>query len=650
MIMREQQAGSILPEKPEATDTVRQPSDPEGAEKAEAFLRDVAPHLGRLFGMDLTIRVGNGWATDLESGEVYADPKFFIERGYTPDMSVYATLHEVAAHLRELVTKPTLSEEVKEFVKEGEAQSIFHNIFSDIAGNKLIHAVLPKSMPKVAEEMYAEKLFKADDYSTHPRHLQFLYKIIRQEMIPDSETGVVPEVDEVIADLRDYKGKGDLIKYSTAVAKSRRVKMPAEEKFRIWTDMIYPIYDQLIQQDIDDPIHDPQSPQDTAESEEQDQGQGQESSETDPSNGEGDTQDQSDGDSNDSNESKEDSQASSSSFEPYYDDYHQNKHPEPLDEEQEGEIQEYGKDQERSATQPRNDKTPDYEQILDAEIRQETGIYTLEDQRRYSAEITKWLPQITEMREIYKQVIERRLAQRKGLSRKTFPEGAILDPNRLAQTVAEIRSGNDNPDAFRDYESRGRYAETIGNTDYVFLFDVSGSMQRDGKAVSAGNAAVIAMEGLAAMQRDIEEVEELHHTQLDLEIRTAIYTFGEHATLLKPLSKSLSLKERLDGYAKITNPTEYDTRDYLALREVSALKIDGDRRKIVMVITDGESGSPGEAMRVIAELRANGWLVYGIGIGSDAAANLYKPTARRVDDPALLPETIKTFIEDTIDI
>ena len=66
-------------------------------QKAEAFLRDVAPHLGRLFGMDLSIQVGNGWATNMETGEVTADPRFFAERGYTPDMAVYATLHEVAA-------------------------------------------------------------------------------------------------------------------------------------------------------------------------------------------------------------------------------------------------------------------------------------------------------------------------------------------------------------------------------------------------------------------------------------------------------------------------------------------------------------------------------------------------------------------------
>jgi hypothetical protein len=47
-------------------------------------------------------------------------------------------------------------------------------------------------------------------------------------------------------------------------------------------------------------------------------------------------------------------------------------------------------------------------------------------------------------------------------------------------------------------------------------------------------------------------------------------------------------------------------------------------------------------------LRGQGWFVYGISIGSDEAERLYSPTARRVDDPSKLPETIHSFIEATI--
>src|SRR2546430_9393616 len=67
------------------------------------------------------------------------------------------------------------------FVSRGEAQGIFHNIFSDIAGNKRIHADLP-SMAGVAEDLYRTKLFpddKEDRKSTrlNSSHSQISYAV-----------------------------------------------------------------------------------------------------------------------------------------------------------------------------------------------------------------------------------------------------------------------------------------------------------------------------------------------------------------------------------------------------------------------------------------------------------------------------------------
>lgn len=601
-------------------------------QKAEAFLRDVAPHLGRLFGMDLSIQVGNGWATNMETGEVTADPRFFAERGYTSDMSVYATLHEVAAHLRELVTEPKLSDEIVKFVKQGSAQGIFHNIFSDIAGNNLIHAVLPKSMPKVAEDLYQEKLFPEVDYSKIPRHLQFLYKIIREEMIPESQTDVRPEVDEAITGLRDYQGKGDLIKYSTAVAKSRREVMRPEEKFRIWKDLIYPVYEKLLEQDKEDPIDSGDSSDGSGESDGQsDSGQqGEQSQEQQPQDGEN----------------------GQGQFDKYYEDYRENRHPEPLTEEEHEEIHDHARHKpDSSGQQPSQPERPNIRQaqkIIDEQIRRETGGHTLAEQRRYNAEIRRWQNEIAEMRDVFKQVIQERIAQKRGLSRKTFAEGAILDPNRLAQTVVDIKSGMERPEAFRDYEQRRGHIESVGRTDYVFLFDVSGSMAQGGKSQAAASSAVIGLEGLAAMQRDIEEAEQAHNIDLELDIRTAIYTFGEGATLLKPLSNTLNSKERFDTYSAVGSPGDASTYDFLGLEAAQKLKADHERRQIVMVVSDGESHDAGRAKKAIDRLRADGWFVYGISIGSEAAVRLYQPTSKRIDDPSLLPETVRKFIEDTI--
>jgi hypothetical protein len=565
--MNVEQASSQHPLNPQET-AAEAPASDADLQKAEAFLRDVAPHLGRLFGMDLSITIGGRWQTNMETGEVTADPRFFVERGYTPDMSVYATLHEVAAHLRELATEPRLTEKVIAFVKQGKAQSIFHNVFSDIAGNNLIHAVLPKTMPDVAEQLYRDKLFQETDYSEiEPRHLQFLYKLIRQEMVPDSQTIVLPEVNEAIAGLRDYQGKGDLVKYSTAVARSRREIMRPDEKFRIWTELIYPVYEKLLEQDKKDPI---------------DSGGSGEGS------GEADRQ----GDSNQQDEPSpeqqpQDAEAGQGQFDKYYEDYFENRHPEPLSEEAHDEIHQHA----RQSADPKQERKSSWhsriqetQKVIDEQIRRETGGHTLADQRRYNAEIKRWQNEIAQMRDVYKKVIQERIAQKRGLGRKALPEGAILDPNRLAQTVIDIKSGVDRPEAFLDYEQRRGHVESVGKTDYVFIFDVSGSMADDGKSQATASSAVIGLEGLAAMQRDIEEAEEENNIDLELDIRTAIYTFGVGARLLKPLSNTLHSKERFDAYAAVSSPGDSDTQDFLALEAIEKLEADRDRRQIAIVV------------------------------------------------------------------
>lgn len=605
-----------------------------GLVQTEAFLTDIAPHLGRLFGMDIDIRIGKGWATDLKSGQVTADPNFFLEKGYTPDMASYAVLHETAAHLREVVTEPRLTDKVIQFCEQGKPQSIFHNILADVAGNNLIHAVLPR-MRGVAEELYKEKLFPDDlrldeeteqvkTYAEIPRHLQFLYKIIREEMIPGSHTDVLPEVQTALDGLRDYQGQGDLIVYSTSVAKSSREAMNPSERFAIWTSIIYPLYDKLLQQDRQDPNF---------------QGRGDSQDGGEPQEGEpGEEQSDKDSQGDEAGDSKQ--------FGEYYQDYDENKHPEPMSDEDQEKVHERAKQNDKNSRKPPVDN---HERMMDEKLRAETG-HGLREQRQYDAEILKWQSSIEEMRQVYQQIISERVAVRRGLSRRTMPEGAILDPDRLSQVVIDGKAGANEPDVFRDYEAKKGTSETVGKTDYIFLFDVSGSMNFYGgeKARAAASSAVIGLEGLAAMQRDIEAAEATHHTDLDLDIRTAIYTFGEDSTCVKPLSPHVRPKERLDTYAAILGANDGRTNDFMGLEEIGRLPVESDRRQIVIAVSDGESDNPGKARRAIDSLRGAGWFVYGISIGSDEAENLYRPTAKRIDDPALLPKTIAGFIESTI--
>lgn len=625
-------AGDTLPTQPPG-DMPNPEAVQQGVAEAEQFLQDMAPHLGRLFGMDLNIRIGDAWETNLDTGEVTADPSFFIEKGFTPDMSSYATLHEVVAHLRELVDDPQLADRVKHFGKELPANHLFYNIFSDIAGNNLIHAALPR-MQDTAAQMYSEKLFpdvkidpktgEEEYYTDLPRHVQFLYKIIREEMIPDSQTEVNPEVQQAIDGLRDYQGQGDLIKYSTAAAKSSREVMDHRERFTIWTSLIHPVFKELLDQDRQDPKF-PQS------------GESNQSSSESGQPGESPAKPQSPG---------QQSEKDKGQFGQYYEDYEQNKHPEPMSHEEHDKIHDHARKAEHDK---RTNQTSRHEKILDQQIREETG-HSLQEQRQYDAEVQTWQSAIEEMREVFQRVIHERTATKRGLSRRTLPEGAILDPDRLSQTIIDMRTGTVEPEVFRDYETLRGQTETIGKTDYVFLFDVSGSMSEgDGsKAKAAASSAVIGLEGLSALQRDIEEAEATNKIELELDIRTAMYTFGSGSECLKPLSTKITPKQRLDAYSALRKARDGSTQDFIALEEIQKLSKDADRRRILIVVSDGKSDNQVRARNAIDSLRGDGWFVYGIGIGSDAATNLYQPTSRRVDNPEELPTTIHNFLEATV--
>ena len=647
-------------------------------EQADKFLSDMAPHLGKLFGISPSISVGRipeagTMATNPSTGEIIVDPQFFIEHGYDAESASYGILHELSAHARTILQAPKLSKRIRQFESRGQTDAIFNNVFEDIAGNNLIHAVLPR-MKHTASDLYSKKLFVETDYTALPRHMQFLYKILRQEMVPDEPVSVLPEVDEAIGSLRDYQGEGDLIKYSTSVAKSSKEAMTADERFKIWTSIVHPVYEKLLEQDRGDKQRQKsEDDQSDNQNQENQQNLNQESTppenqtpETAPSeqdrlseqedqNPEGssesasNTEDQTQSDqqsqeqSSDSSGQSSQNQSDEQRFGYYYADYEKNRHPGSMNEEDEQKLQEFA--QEELKTNHSN--LDEHEAMLDKKLRQETG-HGLQEQRHYNVEVLKWQSTIEDMRQVFQTVINERIGLKRGLTRRTLPEGAILDPDHLSQTIIDMRTGTNEPEIFRDYEKKKGEIQSFGKTDYVFLFDVSGSMRQGQKSEAACASAVIGLEGLAAMQRDIEEAEASVNMDLELDIRTAIYTFGDHTDCLKPLSTHIKPKERLDAYDALSFPNGNSTYDFLGLEEINQIPTDDDRRQILIVVSDGQSSDSSRARRAIDTLRGKGWFVYGISIGSDAAEHLYRPTAKRVDNPQKLPETIQKFIETTI--
>lgn len=594
-------------------------------DKAASFLRDQIPALCQLTGMDVYVAVGKKWATNLKTGSFTIDPSFFIEKGYSADHCVFATLDELMAHVRDVKHDPAFAARQNTFImgskdpQERQARNIFNNIFTDIHGNKQIMNMLP-AMREVGADLYDNRLFPTErdsepvDYTKEPMHLQFLYKIIRQEMIPGSETPVRQEVDEAIDQLRNFQGgQIDLISFLTDpnAKGSDGKKMSGNDRFDYWLTQIWPRYEKLIEldkQEAKDNQQDSDSPQ------------------------------------NDTGEQN------NNPFSDAYTDYFDNRHPDPLSPEEHEKIhktiEKANQDKRRENITP---EQREYSRQREANrrYREQTG-HSLREKEKYNSEVRRFHKQIDHMRQVFRSILDEVIATRRGLSRRAHQDGDVLDPNRLAQTVADIRSGVA-PEAFQRYEAiRGR-TELSCKTDYFFVFDCSGSMA--GKsAQSAASCAVIMLEGLASMERDIRKLEKEQNIDLsDLSVRTALYTFGSSSVCHKPLGSSLNDKQRLDTYAAVSAADAGGTADYLTLQEIAGLRRDHDRQRIIIVVTDGESNDRNAAYAAINQLRRDqNTVIYGVSIGSTAAEQLYAPNARFINDPKDLPNILQSFIETTI--
>lgn len=618
------------------------PSDERQAalDKAGEFLHNQIPSLCHLTGMDVRVAVGEGWATNPETGSFTIDPSFFIEKGYSADHCVFATLHELMAHVRDIKRDPVFSARQNAFVtssknpQEQQARHIFNNILTDIHGNKQIMNMLP-AMREVGADLYDNRLFPTErdgeiiDYTNIPMHLQFLYKIIRQEMIPGSETPVRQEVDEAIDQLRNFQdGQFDLISFLTdpGARGSNGKKLSGSDRFDYWLTQIWPKYEKLIQLDE----------QEAKDAQQQNNNQQTNSN----------TAEQQDTDPSQNNNTKQDGNP----FADAYADYFDNKHPEPFSPEEHEKIH----DAIDKAVQEdrRKNITPEQREharqtAANRRYQERTG-HSLQEKQQYDNEVKRLHRQIDQMRQVFRSVLNEAVTTRRGLSRRAHQDGDLLDSNRLAQTITDIKSGI-TPEAFQRYEAvRGR-VELNCKTDYFFVFDCSASMS--GKpAQAAASCAIIMLEGLASMERDIRKLEKEQAIDLpDLSIRTSLYTFGSNATCHKPLGSSLSDKQRLDTYAAVIAADAGGTADYLALQEIADLPRSQDRQRIIIVVTDGQSNDPDATQAAISQLRRDqNTVVYGVSIGSAAAEQLYAPNAKLVNDPKDLPNVLQSFIETTI--
>lgn len=277
----------------------------------------------------------------------------------------------------------------------------------------------------------------------------------------------------------------------------------------------------------------------------------------------------------------------------------------------------------------------------------------------YRARVAELAVPIERMRDLWQRVIAERTGQTRTLGRRALPEGDELVPEALAAAVAEAKAGVAQPAAYRQREHRRRRTRRAGSTDYALLIDRSASMGGVASAAAA-DAALIMLEGLAGVERDIAYAERVAGPSLDLEldIRTALIVFDAAPLVVKPLSGGLDDEVRRELHAEIRSPRGA-TNDAAALRAAAdqfglrggggAGPLSGrERRRIVIVVSDGGSNDPVAAGAELRRLRDAGVRVHGIGIGNDDVVRRYAPTSQRLDDPRSVADALRQLIEDEL--
>lgn len=620
------------------------------------------------------------WAIDLEKGTIYADPVWFSERGYTPADIDFAISHEVEhfRELRELLSEPGGYKVWQGHRARVKAQrSLF--VLDDILDNiRVDRAVMDRRPSKRATGRDLRARLQPKDLTQYPKHLQFAQTILREATVPGERCAVADDVRAAIAALEALRAKDG----RSVVDLLGDPRLPPSKRLALQERLFEPVYEKFFREDVQ-------------EKRKKEGGKNEEGKE---GNEGGDTQ----GD--DCVEEKEGKEGKMKkkkrSWWPFgkgkkKSEEEKKEGAEPPAKPKEGSPMTADDDlfsdayDEVLARSPQPFSQKDMEKTVEAYARHhgldktpieqaeaayaaEHGV-TVEDLRAYRVLFQKVAllqspasqdTVLEELRAIFRRIIAERT---KTVRKPHMPttEGEILvNP---AQAYADVLAGREETESWMTFRAKERPGESIGAFDVILVADGSESMNDAPKKNAQRLCAVLLMESLREFAEELAE--ERARLAPDIAVRTALRIFGvegsSHA-VLKELSADLSERERCRFAKALGAAFTGSTPDFLPLetilRETQEEEWEevraGKRRKIIVVLTDGESYAPdltdnavARTMLACAALREKGAKVVALGMTAAAqtVATTYAPDGQVVPRPedtaVVLGRLLKEFLE-----
>ena len=612
-----------------------------------------------------------------ENPEVFLDNFKYMRQKIAPQIAGWleeelrkrgASKEKIEALTKQLPIKNRKGETISQLEKIGcDMIHTFYNIFDDIYVNSLVAQKAPfyaiETGRKKVERIYREKLgFGDGDFRGKPRHIQFIYSLMRDEMLVDDESSKLdPEIEEIMQKKILGKKIKEIIKEKLKPKGGKLID--PQERYVLLRSLLEPIYLDLIKKDIakmnfddlkqeieemvekiqssevQDKNENNDRAQEKSQSDDKDQekNQNREHSESGDGKRDGKQVDERDQNINDKEKqkqefkSKEPQAGESFSFGDIYK-YHQDEdNPDNAlsEEEREKVLKKFKEDNKYSKLSPEERAKKDYEKLKKAFDKK----YNIDEETRkiYDKISTQIIPHRKKMRQFWKKLISKGIELlRKKRSKQRRGDSINIDDfiQELPNIQERVQSGKTiKPKIYERFVSEivpGNQPERI---EVSIVADMSVSMDRQ-KIEALQKAIALLLLSLKDFNDYLDQVRKKTKTKLVCD--SEVYVFGTSFHKAKQFDEDLRRQGR-NREAAIIKTFDYlqntigSTNDAAVLSDILS-KIDfkveqkikkGKLKKIVFEITDGVPDNIDETKKRIDSLLDKGVLIVGFKVGKD---------------------------------
>ncbi len=611
--------------------------------KAAAFFAENEKAISDYTGQSgLRFEMGDSWSFDIEKGHGTFDPVFFYRKGFSEAECMWAVCHEMERLLDWLRDPDGYSELYGRIGKERRLDLLYQYL-NDILADREVDRRFPAHR-ETRNYFYGSILFPRVDYSSAPKHLQYITAMMRERMLPVEAMILSPDVRKELKALANIDGEGtDLVDLVTDPTARPR------DRFGLIRDYIEPVYERFFKEDVNE-----RRSRQQQKTEKSDDVQKGESVKGGPLGSErGFIEDESIR-RRDRKLSGQPQKMPRSDEELFAVEYDESEEKLPHAFSRKEARDEIEREMKRQIEESRT-----AEQMAKEQFRSQHGV-TAEEIEDYAEEYRRIETHIQPLRGVFERIISTRKEVRRRLKERAA-QGVIIDPSQIAQAYIDARSGVWGSRTQLKVAKEEFDENKPKDFEFTLICDLSGSMNENwpgGKSYEQKSSSILIAEALDEFEKRLKG--ERLEKNVDLHVLTEVRGFHSDDEELKPLSDSIDFHTRVKISRRLDSCTGGRTADYKSLARVAA-KIDDETRKrieskdlkkVLILITDG--GSDDIALASEAKNRLDEMEVIArairIGRASDQDAKKFEQVWGRDGSPCLdvsqLVNAIEKLLED----